>query len=246
MTRRRRVSWPGIAQHLIQRGNNRQICFADEHDMLTFGQWLCDYSSEHGVAIHAWVFMSNHVHILATPQEHNSIALMMQALGRRYVRYFNSRHRRTGTLWEGRYRSCLVDSDEYLLQCQRYIELNPVRAAMVSAPGQYRWSSYRAHAHGKASTLTTPHPLYLGLGNTPIERQAAYRALFCEQLPAPLVEDISKATLSGLALGNDKFRQQIQQLTGQSVTPGQPGRPPRRRRTPQPDDNHYLLLTRGP
>ena len=228
MTRRRRVSWPGIAQHLIQRGNNRQICFADEQDMLAFGQWLCDYSSEHGVAVHAWVFMTNHVHILATPQEHSSIALMMQALGRRYVRYFNSRHRRTGTLWEGRYRSCLVDSDEYLLQCQRYIEMNPVRAAMVTTPGQYRWSSYRTHAHGKASRLTTPHSLYHRLGDTPIERQAAYRALFCEQLPAQLVESINQATLSGLALGNDKFRQQIKQLTGQSVQPGKPGRPLRK------------------
>lgn len=228
MTRRRRVSWPGIAQHLIQRGNNRQICFADEQDMLAFGQWLCDYSSEHGVAVHAWVFMTNHVHILATPQEHSSIALMMQALGRRYVRYFNSRHRRTGTLWEGRYRSCLVDSDEYLLQCQRYIEMNPVRAAMVATPGQYRWSSYRTHAHGKASRLATPHSLYHQLGDTPTERQAAYRALFCEQLPAQLVENINQATLSGLALGNDKFRQQIKQLTGQSVQPGKPGRPLRK------------------
>src|SRR5690606_3864148 len=116
-----------------------------------------------------------------------------------------------------------------------------VRAAMVAAPGQYRWSSYRTHAHGKVSTLTTPHPLYLGLGSTPIERQAAYRDLFREQLPAPLVEDIRKATLSGLALGNDKFRQQIQQLTGQSVKPGEPGRPPRQRRAALPDDNHRLL-----
>src|SRR5690606_41684789 len=119
MTRRRRVSWPGIAQHLIQRGNNRQICFADEHDMLTFGQWLCDYSSEHGVAIHARVFMSNHVHILATPQEYNSIALIMQALGRRYVRTINSNKGRTSTPSKGRYSSCLVTSHETTLQCQR-------------------------------------------------------------------------------------------------------------------------------
>src|SRR5690606_5630861 len=154
------------------------------------------------------------------------VALMMQALGRSYVRYFNSRHRRTGTLWEGRYRSCLVDSDEYLLQCQRYIEMNPVRAAMVATPGQYRWSSYRTHAHGKASRLTTPHSLYHRLGDTPTERQAAYRALFCEQLPAQLVENINQATLSGLALGNDKFRQQIKQLTGQAVKPHTPRRHP--------------------
>lgn len=126
---------------------------------------------------HSWVFMTNHIHLLARPTGLDSIGLMMQALGRRYVRYFNNRHRRTGTLWEGRYRSCLVDSDEYLLQCQRYLELNPVRAAMVTAPGDYRWSSYRTNAFGKHSKLVSPHALYQQLGRTPAERQSNYRAL---------------------------------------------------------------------
>lgn len=225
MARRRRISYPGIAQHLIQRGNNRQTCFADEHDMVAFGKWLCDYSNKYGVAIHAWVFMTNHIHLLATPEKHDSISLMMQALGRRYVRYFNKRHLRTGTLWEGRYRSCLVDSDEYLLHCQRYIEMNPVRATLVSAPGEYRWSSYRVNAHGRPSRLVTPHSLYQQLGNDCEDRQTAYRALFSEQLPARLVEAINDATLSGLALGNDRFKDRIEALTGQIARPRKIGRP---------------------
>lgn len=225
MARRRRLSYPNIPQHLIQRGNNRQVCFADEQDLLTFGQWLCDYSAEYGVAVHSWVFMTNHIHLLATPTGPDSIGLMMQALGRRYVRYFNSRHRRTGTLWEGRYRSCLVDSDGYLLQCQRYIELNPVRATMVTAPGDYRWSSYRTNAFGKASRLISPHTLYQQLGSTPPERQSVYRELFKEVLQDELVEAIRATTLSGLALGNDKFKREIEALSGQSVSAGKPGRP---------------------
>ncbi|QJD59060.1 transposase [Pseudomonas sp. gcc21] len=119
MARRQRLSYPGIAQHVIQRGNNRQVCFGDDEDMYIFAQWLTDYAAEYGVAVHAWVFMTNHIHVLATPVDFNSVSLLMQALGRRYVRYFNRRYRRTGTLWEGRYRSCLVDSEAYLLTCQR-------------------------------------------------------------------------------------------------------------------------------
>ena len=225
MTRRRRISYPGIAQHLIQRGNNRQICFVDEQDMVKFGEWLCDYSFEYGVAIHAWVFMTNHIHLLATPEKDDGVSLMMQALGRRYVRYFNDRHLRTGTLWEGRYRSCLVDSDEYLLHCQRYIEMNPVRATMVSAPSEYRWSSYRANAHGRPSRLVTPHPLYQQLGTDRGDRQAAYRALFSDQFPAGFIETISNATLSGLVLGNDHFKNKIEALTGQPTRPCKMGRP---------------------
>ncbi|WOD12157.1 transposase [Pseudomonas sp. NyZ704] len=177
------------------------------------------------MAIHAWVFMTNHVHLLATPDGINSIALMMQAMGRQYVRYFNARYHRTGTLWEGRYRSCLVDSDEYLLQCQRYIEMNPVRASMVRAPHEYHWSSYRTNAHGRPSQLVTPHPLYQQLGRTPEDRQSAYRSLFTKQLPIELIEKISQATLSGLALGNERFKNQIENLTGQSVQAGKTGRP---------------------
>tara|TARA_R110000850_G_C9984501_1_gene466296 strand:- start:1313 stop:1912 length:600 start_codon:yes stop_codon:yes gene_type:complete len=195
--------------------------------MLTFGQWLCDYSVEYGVAVHSWVFMTNHIHLLATPTGPDSIGLMMQALGRRYVRYFNKRHGRTGTLWEGRYRSCLVDSDGYLLQCQRYIELNPVRAAMVTAPGDYRWSSYRTNAFGKNSRLVKHHVLYQQLGSTQTERQSAYRELFRQVLTDDLVEAIRTNTLSGLALGNDKFKREIEALTGQSVSAGKRGRPAR-------------------
>ena len=225
MARRRRVSCAGITQHLIQRGNNRQLCFTDDQDMFCFGQWLCDYSSQYAVAIHAWVFMSNHVHLLVTPEESNGVALMMQALGRRYVRYFNTRHNRTGTLWEGRYRSCPVDSESYLLHCQRYIEMNPVRAAMVSAPGDYRWSSYRTNALGKPARLVTPHKLYQQMGDNHDARQAAYRTLFADQLPPEFVETIGNATLSGFALGNEQFKDQIEMLTGQPARPRKSGRP---------------------
>ena len=225
MARRQRLSYPGIAQHIIQRGNNRQVCFGDDEDMYIFAQWLTDYAAEYGVAVHAWVFMTNHIHVLATPVDFNSVSLLMQALGRRYVRYFNRRYRRTGTLWEGRYRSCLVDSEAYLLTCQRYIEMNPVRAGMVTAPAEYRWSSYRSNAHGKPSTLIAPHELYSKLGPTAESRQAAYRALFTEQLPVDLIENINQSTCSGLALGNDRFRDQIERLTGKQAGRGKVGRP---------------------
>ena len=145
-------------------------------------------------------------------------------IGRRYVRYFNNRHRRTGTLWEGRYRSCLVDSDGY----QRYIELNPVRASMVTVPGDYRWSSYRTNAFGKASRLVSPHTLYQQLGSTQAERQSAYRQLFKEMSPDHLVEAIRTTTISGLALGNERFQREIELLSGQSVSAGKPARSPRR------------------
>tara|TARA_R110000796_G_scaffold141407_1_gene257740 strand:+ start:37369 stop:37827 length:459 start_codon:yes stop_codon:yes gene_type:complete len=150
--------------------------------MLTFGQWLCDYSNEYSVATHSWVFMTNHIHLLTTPTGPDSIGLMMQALGRPYVHYFNNRHRRTGTLWEGRYRPCLVDSDGYPLQCQRYVELNPVRATIVTATGD--WSSYRTNAFGKDPRLVSPHALCQQLGNTPAERQSVYRTLSKEVLQA--------------------------------------------------------------
>ncbi|MCA0899160.1 transposase [Microbulbifer agarilyticus] len=190
MARLPRLGPASIPQHVIQRGNNRQVCFCSEQDMIAYAGWLKQYAREFDVQVHAWVFMTNHVHLLATPASDNGVSRMMQALGRIYVRYFNREYRRSGTLWEGRYKSCLVESEEYLLQCYRYIELNPVRAGMVVDPGEYYWSSYRCNGLGKASALLTPHPQYMALGRCPKERRESYRALFRYQLDGPLLEEI--------------------------------------------------------
>lgn len=147
--------------------------------------------------------MSNHVHLLCTPRQPGSLSLLMQALGRRYVRYFNFQYQRSGTLWEGRYKSCLVQNGRYLLEVYRYIELNPVRAEMVSTPGEYRWSSYQANALGVASDLCTPHPEYLALGRTPQERHRNYCTLFSGHVDVKLLNDIRTSTNKGLAYGND-------------------------------------------
>ena len=157
------VSPVNMPQHIIQRGSNRQICFASEQDFASYVSWLKKYSKKYCVDIHAWVLMTNHVHLLCTPRMTNSISLMMQSLGRQYVRYFNCCYKRTGTLWEGRYKSCLVQAEDYLLQLYRYIELNPVRAKMIEDPADYHWSSYQVNGLGKESELCTPHPIYIAL-----------------------------------------------------------------------------------
>jgi len=223
MPRPPRVCPVGIPQHIIQRGNNRQVCFASKIDFATYTQWLQEAACRFRVQIHAWVFMTNHVHLLATPLEENGISRMMQYLGRRYVRYFNTHYQRTGTLWEGRFKSCLVHSDQYLLSCQQYIELNPVRARMVAAPAEYHWSSYHAHARGINSQLWTPHPQYLRLGKNKIERLKAYQTLCAAAVPAERLEAIRHSVNKGLALGDDRFRSEIEHLTGirqQLLKPG--------------------------
>ena len=175
MARRQRVHLPGVAEHVIQRGNNRQLCFLHEEDYVAYVHWLKEYAVKFGVQVHAWVLMSNHVHLLCTPTDHRGISLMMQSLGRQYVRYFNHRHQRTGTLWEGRFKSILVPEPEYLITLYRYIENNPVRAGMVASPADYKWSSYQINALGKHSDLCHPHPCYLALGHHPAERANSYR-----------------------------------------------------------------------
>jgi putative transposase len=157
MARLNRLCPVGIPQHIVQRGNNRQVCFNGDEDMAAYANWLKEFSVKFQVDIHAWVFMTNHVHLLATPRIENGISKMMQSLGRQYVRYFNYTYKRSGTLWEGRFKSCVIQSADYLLKCYRYIELNPVRASMVNYPDEYRWSSYHANALGVESALCTPH-----------------------------------------------------------------------------------------
>jgi putative transposase len=225
MARLPRISPKGIPVHVIQRGNNRQACFVSDEDHGAYVGWLKEYAKKYGVDIHAWVMMTNHVHLLCTPQQEGAVSRMMQALGRRYVRYFNFEYRRSGTLWEGRYKSCLVQAERYLLEVYRYIELNPVRAEMVTDPGEYRWSSYQINALGKVSDLCTPHPEYLALGVEPLKRRENYRALFVHHVDDELLEEIRTNTNKGMAVGNDRFKEEIETLTGRRLRAKKRGRP---------------------
>jgi len=214
-----------MPQHVIQRGNNRQVCFADEQDFTAYAGWLKGYSKKYQVDIHAWVLMTNHVHLLCTPRGQNAVSHMMQSLGRHYVRYFNFSYKRTGTLWEGRFKSCLVQEETYLIQLYRYIELNPVRAGMVEQPSDYVWSSYPINALGKVSELCTPHAVYLALGKDANERQASYRELFKHHVDGKLLEDIRLAVNKGMALGSERFKTEIESLSGRRMTAKKMGRP---------------------
>lgn len=225
MARLPRLNLPGIPQHIIQRGNNRQACFGAEQDFAAYAHWLKEASEKYQVAIHAWVFMTNHVHLLVTPEKERSVSQMMQYLGRHYVQYFNHQYRRSGTLWEGRYKSCLVEDDTYLLDCYRYIELNPVRANMVNGPGDYVWSSYGSNALGRQTALCTPHPLYLELGASPDERLLAYRGLFAAHIDEQSLITIRKATNAGMVLGSELFKDQIEKQARRRVRPKRAGRP---------------------
>lgn len=178
MPRKPRMYLADQPAHIIQRGNNRDTCFYAEQDYQFYLNCLSDACQRYRVAVHAYVLMTNHVHLLLTPQTAEGISQVMQSVGRRYVQYVNYEYRRSGTLWEGRHKASLVDTEAYLLTCYRYIELNPVRANMVPHPGEYRWSSYRSNALGDSNILLTPHPLYMGLGQDPLSREQAYRDLF--------------------------------------------------------------------
>ena len=217
MPRHPRLCLPGVAQHIIQRGNNRQACFAGQEDFVAYASWLYEYSNKYQVKIHAWVFMTNHVHLLVTPATSDGVSKMMQMLGRHYVRYFNHTYQRTGTLWEGRFKSCVIDADEYLLICQRYIELNPVRARMVVSPADYIWSSYQSNGLGKKIRFWSPHPVYSGLGSSEESRLKAYRALFKAHVDVEELAMIRTATNKGLAMGNDRFKQKVERISGRSV-----------------------------
>lgn len=225
MARLPRLDVPGVAQHVIQRGNNRNVCFASEQDFSAYANWLHEYSIIHNVEIHAWVFMTNHVHLLLTPMKKGGVSKLMQSVGRRYVPYFNRKYHRSGTLWEGRFKACLVQSERYLLECYRYIELNPVRANMVEAPGNYKWSSYRANALGIKTKMLTPHPKFLTLGRTKEQRMQNYRSFFIDQIDPVLLNEIRLSTQRGLVIGSKNFAQQIEQLTDRRTTPAKLGRP---------------------
>ncbi len=219
MARLPRLRLAGVPQHVVQRGNNRQNSFFDDSDYAVYLDKLKEYSRKYAVDVHSYVLMTNHVHLLMTPHESDAISRLMQSLGRYYVRYINTTYGRTGTLWEGRYKSTLVDSDRYFLTVSRYIELNPVRARMVTRPEDYPWSSYHRNAMGKEIELITPHALYLALGQTDAERQAAYRSLFDQEMSDGQLKEIREATNKAWVLGGDRFIKQIEAQTGRRARP---------------------------
>ena len=225
MARLPRLTVPGYPHHLIQRGNNRQPMFTDQADYKRLLEYLREAAQRYGVAIHAYVLMGNHFHLLVTPEDEHGLPGMMQTLGRRYVRVYNNLHGRTGTLWEGRYKATIIESERYLIACMAYIELNPVRAGMVSDPADYPWSSYAHQVGIRHDSLVTPHSLYWGLGNTPFSREAAYRGIAEAGLDGEQVNRLTQATLKGWALGGDEFVKDLQERVGRRITPQKAGRP---------------------
>lgn len=225
MPRPPRLELPGVPLHVIQRGNNRAACFFEDLDRRFYLKCLAESAAKNGCAIHAYALMTNHVHLLVTPEETGATAAMLQDIGRRYVRVINTAHGRTGTLWEGRFKSSLVDTERYLLACHRYIELNPVRAGLVSHPGDYTWSSHLHYAAGRPDGLITVHPSFLSLGNTPAERQEAFRALFLEELDQKTLAEIRAAVNAGCALGSESFLSTMETTLGRPLRPPRLGRP---------------------
>lgn len=225
MARLPRLTLPGYPHHVIQRGNNRQAIFASVADYRALLDLLEENAKKFDVAVHAYVLMSNHFHLLATPHTADGLPKMMQAVGRSYVRYFNDAQKRTGTLWEGRYKSTLIQTDRYLLTCMAYIDLNPVRAGLVAQPQDYPWSSYLHYFGVRADRLITPHALYWELGNTPFAREAAYAKLVQSGINPVQEVALTQATLQGWALGEPDFVADLQKRTERRVSKAGAGRP---------------------
>ena len=225
MSRKPRFVLSGVPQHVIQRGNNREPCFYSNDDYVRYLEDLHDAAVKNNAVIHAYVLMTNHVHLLVTPAQPHSIAHMMQDLGREYVRYINHTYQRSGTLWEGRYKASLVDSEAYLLTCMRYIEMNPVRAVMVGHPGEYRWSSYAKNAQGDDNVLINHHPVYNFLGKGSDERCHAYRELFRHAIDSDQIHEIREALNQELVLGRDDFKDKIELMLNRQTRTGLKGRP---------------------
>jgi len=245
MPRRPRIHLDGVPLHIVQRGHSRQPCFYAAADYQAYLEWLGDSARRTGCHIHAYALMTNHVHLLITPGDAHAISQMMVSLGRRYVPYINAAYQRTGTLWEGRYKASLIQSDAYLLACMRYIELNPVRAGLCSDPAHYRWSSYRANALGETTALLTPHPLYATLASIDASRQGAYRELFNQVLLDKTISDIRLALNQTQPLGNRRFFDAIEQATGQRREAKPRGRPRKPKQEIGPNGNPKQLGLAG-
>lgn len=225
MGRKQRFNLIGIPQHIIQRGNNREPCFYNSSDYSQYLAFLTFSSQKFHCRVHAYVLMTNHVHLLVTPMGEYTVSEMMQSLGSQYVRYINKKYNRTGILWEGRFKSSLVDSDAYLFTCMRYIEMNPVRANMVGHPAEYIWSSYAVNAQGTASDLIEKHPLYLNLSRKPELRLKAYRDLFTGLFDEDVLHDIRQSLNHEIVLGRSYFKDVIEEITSRQTRRGKPGRP---------------------
>ncbi len=224
MARLPRLVIPFQAHHVMQRGVDRQPIFRDEADYLAFLGWLRTAAKQYKVAVHAYVLMENHVHLLLSPSDVDGLARMMQWVGRFYVPYFNHKYERVGTLWQGRFKASVIDSETYFMTCSRYIELNPVRAKIVADPADYRWSSYAHHIGVQSDPLITDHPLYWALGNTPFEREAAYKELVHQALSAEEIDSLHQAAQKGWALGSDRFKTSLETRTLRRVSPAKRGR----------------------
>lgn len=226
MPRKPRFYLPDLPVHAVQRGRGHQAVFYDEADYRAYLGWLQEGAERYQCAVHAYVLMTNHIHVLATPADAEGISRMMQYVGRRYVPYVNHHYGGSGSLWEGRYKASLVQEEGYLLACMRYIELNPVRAGMVKHPRAYRWSSYRANAEGRADAVLRPQQAYLALGRTAQQRKQAYRALFKAHIDdEKALHSIRAAWQTGTPLGNDRFKKQVESKLKTSVGQDRRGRP---------------------
>jgi len=225
MPRKNRFYVAGMPVHIVQRGHNKQPIFFDQHDNDLYLSWLKQAADKYKCSVHAYVLMSNHVHLMVTPTDSTGVSRMMQYVGRYYVPYINHTYGRSGTLWEGRYKSSVIDAENYLLICSRYIELNPVRAGMVAHPVDYPWSSYAANAEGGDDSILNPHDYYLALGATKSTRCSVYRDLFQTTIDERLVSDIRASWQTGTPLGNDRFREQIETVLKCKVGYAHRGRP---------------------
>ena len=225
MARLPRLVVPNQPHHVIQRGNDRQTIFRETEDYAAFLGWLREAARQFKVAIHAYVLLPDHLHLLVSPSDDTGLGKMMQWVGRHYVPYFNGKYRRTGTLWQGRYRATVIDSEQYFLLCSRYIESHPVRAALVSAPEDYPWSSIAHHIGAKHDSLITDHPVFWALGNTPFDREANYKALMELGISQREADALTEATLKGWPLGSDRFKAALAKQVSRRVTPAKRGRP---------------------
>jgi len=225
MPRKPRQYVGGMPYHVVQRGNNRSVCFFSDEDYHAYLDYLHRACQRYAVSLHAYVLMTNHTHLLMTPECKDGISLVMQSLGRRYVQYINQQFRRSGTLWEGRHKASLVQAEQYLLACYRYVELNPVRADMVEHPGHYRWSSYPVNALGMPDKRLIPHPVYEALGQTMTQRQHAYRELFRVVLDKDVVHAIRTAARFSMPLGNHRFKTEIEMALNRKLGFARRGRP---------------------
>ncbi len=225
MPRKPRFIIPGVPVHIVQRGHSKDPVFFEDDDYNAYLRWLNEAASRYSVELHAYVLMTNHIHLLATPIDKDGITRMMQYIGRYYVSYINHSYGTSGSIWEGRYKSNLIQSENYLLTCMRYIELNPVRANMVRSPAYYRWSSYRYNGQGKEDDLITPHNLYILLGKRKVSRLEAYKALFKTHLEQDILTDLRAAWQTGTPLGNDYFKEMIESKLKCKVGQARRGRP---------------------